>query len=128
MELDFKKVNLYELFDIKEHATESEIKKSYRKKALIYHPDKNPDNDKAKEIFQQLSKALEVLLDVNARAAYDKVWKTKQLNEARFKQQDVKRRRFKDELDRREKMAGEEPVYSAEEKLKMEIERIREQG
>jgi DnaJ family protein C protein 17 len=45
------------------------VKKAYRKKALECHPDKNPDNPKAAELFHELSKALEILTDVSARVS-----------------------------------------------------------
>jgi DnaJ family protein C protein 17 len=45
------------------------VKKAYRKKALACHPDKNPDNPKAAELFHQLSKALEILTDASARVS-----------------------------------------------------------
>jgi DnaJ family protein C protein 17 len=45
------------------------VKKAYRKKALLCHPDKNPENPKAAELFHQLSKALEILTDESARVS-----------------------------------------------------------
>lgn len=44
-----------------------QVKKAYRKKALKCHPDKNPDNPKAAELFHQLTRALEILTDESAR-------------------------------------------------------------
>lgn len=44
-----------------------QIKKAYRKKALHCHPDKNPNNPKANELFHKLSQALEILTDISAR-------------------------------------------------------------
>lgn len=44
-----------------------QIKKGYRKKALYCHPDKNPNNPKAAELFHELSRALEILTDTSAR-------------------------------------------------------------
>lgn len=46
-----------------------QIKKAYRKKALTCHPDKNPNNPKAAELFHELSKALEILTDEKARVS-----------------------------------------------------------
>jgi len=46
-----------------------QIKKAYRKKALTCHPDKNPDNPRAAELFQELSRVLEILTDTNARVS-----------------------------------------------------------
>lgn len=127
-DLDFKKVDLYELFDVLPEATDSQIKKAYRKKALIYHPDKNPDNPKANEVFQNLSKALEVLTDKEARSSYDKILRAKKERELKFRQLDAKRRKLKDSLEAKEKIAQEEAILNEEEKLKRDIERIRKEG
>uniref|UniRef100_A0A286XEE5 J domain-containing protein n=1 Tax=Cavia porcellus TaxID=10141 RepID=A0A286XEE5_CAVPO len=67
-------MDLYALLGIEEQVADKEVKKEYRQKALSCHPDKNPDNPKAAELFPP---ALEVLTDAAARAAYDKVRKAK---------------------------------------------------
>uniref|UniRef100_A0A2K5D5E7 DnaJ homolog subfamily C member 17 n=1 Tax=Aotus nancymaae TaxID=37293 RepID=A0A2K5D5E7_AOTNA len=68
-------MDLYTLLGIEEKAADKEVKKAYR--PLSCHPDKNPDNPKAAELFHQLSQALEVLTHAAARAAYVKVRKAK---------------------------------------------------
>jgi curved DNA-binding protein CbpA len=60
----------YAILGIKSTASEDEIKKAYRKKALQYHPDKNP-SAAAEEIFKQINKAYETLSDVDKRRTYD---------------------------------------------------------
>ena len=65
------KEDYYELLGITKNATAAEIKKAYRKKALEYHPDKNPGDTKSEELFKKAAEAYEVLSDPNKKARYD---------------------------------------------------------
>ncbi|MEQ2233401.1 DnaJ (Hsp40), subfamily C, member 17 [Ilyodon furcidens] len=106
------------------------IKKAYRQKALTCHPDKNPDNPKAAELFHQLSQALEVLTDAAARAAYDKICAAKKQAEERNKKLDDKRKKIKLDLEARERRAeaqSQEEVRITR-TLEEEIARLREEG
>lgn len=67
-----KETRLYDLLGASPTATPSELKKAYRKKALLYHPDKNPD-EAAQEKFKDISWAYSVLSDEEKRATYDRV-------------------------------------------------------
>lgn len=62
----------YEVLTVSRNASTGEIKKSYRKLAVMYHPDKNPDDKEAEEKFKELGEAYEVLMDDQKRAAYDR--------------------------------------------------------
>lgn len=62
---------LYETLCISRTATDEEIKKAYRKQALVHHPDKNPGVEAAEENFKQIQHAFSVLSDAHERAWYD---------------------------------------------------------
>ena len=66
----------YELLEVDRNASSDEIKKTYRKLAVKYHPDKNPDNKEAEEKFKEISHAYEVLGDPEKRRMYDQFGET----------------------------------------------------
>lgn len=66
-----QKRDYYEVLGVSKNASKDELKKSYRKVALKYHPDRNPDNKEAEEKFKEAAEAYEVLSDEQKRARYD---------------------------------------------------------
>lgn len=116
-----------------------QIRKAYRKQALQCHPDKNPDNPKAAELFHELSSALEILSDEAARSAYDRILSAKKEAELRKQQLDSKRRKLVESLEQREREAADrarikkQGGYTTEGKtpeeiFEAEIARLRKEG
>ena len=72
MESEFAPASsLYAVLGVPADATAADIKKAYRKQALLSHPDKNPGDAAAAERFQAVHSAYEVLYDESSRRAYD---------------------------------------------------------
>ncbi|MCK5303841.1 MAG: molecular chaperone DnaJ [Candidatus Heimdallarchaeota archaeon] len=67
-----EKRDYYEVLDLSKDATDADIKKSFRKKAMQYHPDRNPDDPEAPNKFKEASEAYEILTDSEKRSAYDR--------------------------------------------------------
>src|SRR4029450_2817799 len=66
------KRDYYEVLGVPRGAPEDEVKRAYRKLAVKFHPDKNPDDPHAEEKFKELGEAYDVLIDSDKRAAYDR--------------------------------------------------------
>jgi molecular chaperone DnaJ len=65
------KRDLYKVLDVARDASEADIKKAYRRLAMKYHPDRNPGNKEAEELFKEAKDAYETLSDASRRAVYD---------------------------------------------------------
>ncbi|XP_060099310.1 dnaJ homolog subfamily C member 17-like [Heteronotia binoei] len=129
---DLLALDLYALLGVAEKAADKEIKKAYRQKALTCHPDKNPDNPEAAELFHQLSQALALLTDAAARAAYDKMRKAKKRAAERTQKFDERRKKVKLDLEARERQAqiqvSKEEETRITRALEEEILQLREEG
>ena len=66
------KRDYYEILEIGREASEQEVKSAYRKKAMQYHPDRNPDNHEAADRFKEAAEAYSVLSDQQKRSQYDR--------------------------------------------------------
>lgn len=66
------KQDYYDILGVSKSASQDEIKKAYRKLAIKYHPDKNPDNPEAEQMFKDAAEAYEVLSNAEKRQKYDR--------------------------------------------------------
>ncbi|OCL05170.1 DnaJ-domain-containing protein [Glonium stellatum] len=122
--------DFYVLLGVEFETSEADIKRAYRKTSLQYHPDKNPGKLDVIEKFHLLAIARDVLLDPEAKAAYDRARAARRAKEAQQSLFEGKRKQMKEDLENREKgfkrKRGEE--IDAEEKLEREIRRLAEDG
>src|SRR5204863_9377276 len=88
-----KKRDYYEVLAVDRNATGEEVKRAYRKLAVKFHPDKNPEDPQAEEKFKELGEAYDVLIDADKRAAYDR------FGHAAFAQGGAAARGFHDPFD-----------------------------
>ena len=113
----------------KPNLTDGEIKKAYRKKALVLHPDKRKESERetAQREFDQLQKAYDILLDPEARAALENLAKARAARKSRDDQQDAKRRKLREDLERRERAATmhKNEEEEAKDRLQAELARLR---
>lgn len=66
-----KRKDFYKIIGVEKDASENDIKKAYRKLAIVHHPDKNPDDEGAEKRFKEIGEAYETLSDPEKRARYD---------------------------------------------------------
>jgi curved DNA-binding protein len=100
----------YKELGVEKGSSDDEIKKSYRKMALKYHPDRNPGDKKAEEKFKKISEAYAVLSDPQKRKQYDMVGDAK-FHQA-FSQEDIFRGTDFSQIFRDFNMAGGEDIFS----------------
>ncbi|KAK5731008.1 hypothetical protein LTR15_000946 [Elasticomyces elasticus] len=127
--------DFYNLLDVQPSASDSEIRRAYRKTALIYHPDKaGANNIPAREKFELLQIAYDVLSDPAVRELYDNARRAKEEKKEREAQFEGRRKWMKEDLERRESGAKRkwDDVAAgrdgAEEDYERELRRLAEDG
>lgn len=95
-------IDYYELLSITPNATESEIRRAYRKTSLLYHPDKVKPTPENLDKFQQLQQAINILTDAAEKAKYDQSREAKQRRIAENAALEGRRRKMKEDLEKRE--------------------------
>ncbi|KAK5699015.1 hypothetical protein LTR97_006664 [Elasticomyces elasticus] len=127
--------DFYDLLDVPPSASDSEIRRAYRKTALIYHPDKaGANNIPAREKFELLQIAYDVLSDPAVRELYDNARRAKEEKKEREAQFEGRRKWMKEDLERRESGAKRkwDDVAAgrdgAEEDYERELRRLAEDG
>ncbi len=84
----------YKILGVENSATAAEIKKAYRKLAMLYHPDKNPGDKSSEEKFKEIVEAYEVLKDTEKRKTFDDFIGNKRRNEQRKKTQNTQKETY----------------------------------
>jgi len=122
--------NYYVVLEIIPDATEDIIKKAYKITSKRTHPDKNPNDPDAARKFQIVNKAYQILLDPKAKEAFDNVLRARKLRQHRDSVLDSKRKRMKEDLEDRERVCKKQKYdeQAAQRKLKLEIERMKQEG
>jgi len=122
----------FQVMGLDSTATESEIKKQYRKLSLKLHPDKNPNQDPivAANKFHELKLAYEVLMDPSARLAAQEKLKTEMARRERRGAYEGKRKEMAEDLERRENQDRDKrrKVRDHELELKKTLEKLKEEG
>jgi DnaJ family protein C protein 17 len=119
-------VNFYALLGVAQDADEAAIRRAYRRKALELHPDKNPDNPKAEELFMAIKHASEALLEPGTRAVLDGKLAAVQASAARFRAMDDTRAVMREQLERRESASA--AARSSDAASAAELDRLRRAG
>ena len=122
--------DFYKLLGVSFETSEADIRRAYRRTALKYHPDHNAGNAAAVEKFHLLQIGYELLSDPAAKAAYDNARAARLAKRRQKEQFDGKRRQMVDDLERRERgvKRGRDEELDAEEKLRLEVARLAEDG
>ncbi|KAI8911965.1 hypothetical protein DFJ77DRAFT_511987 [Powellomyces hirtus] len=121
----------YGLLEVPYGATDAQIRKAYRKRALKFHPDKvGPDDAKAAHMFHLLSVASDTLSDPAKRSVYDSLYKARIAQKRKLDAMDASLRQARSDLEAREGAAkrAKDTGFAAAVQRRNEIDRLREEG
>ncbi|CCA78021.1 hypothetical protein PIIN_08914 [Serendipita indica DSM 11827] len=120
----------YDLLGLTSEAGEKDIQKAYRKRSLAVHPDRNPDNPEAAQMFHELKIAHDELLDPQTRSLLDAKIKSLQASAERLAKASVKRKGLLDALEESERQHKKQKTMTESERQKQEAEQneIKEEG
>jgi DnaJ family protein C protein 17 len=125
-------IDYYELLAIPPTATESEVRRAYRKTSLLYHPDKVKPTPENLEKFQLLQAAINILTDTAEKKKYDQTREAKQRRLAETAALESRRRKMKEDLEKREGSVGMPPSVNGAKRTwtdrELEIKRIAEEN
>ena len=124
-------IDYYELLAIPATASESEIRRAYRKTSLLYHPDKVKPTPENLDKFQLLQTAINILTDAAEKTKYDQTREARQRRLAETAALESRRRKMKEELEKREGNLGMPTVNGAKRTWsdrELEIKRIAEEN
>lgn len=123
---EIEEIDALKVLGVNEEASESDVRKAYRKRSLKVHPDRNPNNPTAAEEFHLLTLAAEILLDPIKRTQIAEKSKAKAARKERFAKFDTRRQDLQAELERREEEAREK--VGKKRQAMNELEKIKEEG
>ncbi|KAI9223839.1 hypothetical protein BC828DRAFT_374961 [Blastocladiella britannica] len=121
-------IDYYGMLGIESTADPAAIRKAYREQSRILHPDKNPDNPRAADQFQELKKAYDMLCNEPLREAYDSILRQQRLQQERFQELGAQKRKMRQDLEDRERLAAETKRPRMDARLSnraAEVERVR---
>ncbi|GAA5834738.1 hypothetical protein JCM11251_003649 [Rhodosporidiobolus azoricus] len=123
-------VDYYALLGVAADASLGQIKTAYRKESLKVHPDRNPDNPDAADLFHRLNAAFTLLSDPTQRATFDTKLAAVNARKQRFAALDNKRKAMQSDLEEREREFKRSREEGAREKGRKEgeLERLKEEG